>query len=54
MNKLNEEIYENLKDILKKENAGILKFSDEFYPELLKQIYYPPKVLFYKGEISKK
>lgn len=30
----------------------ILKITDNFYPFLLKQIYNPPRSLYYKGEIS--
>lgn len=33
-------------------NIGIVTYSDELYPELLRDIYNPPAVLFYKGDFS--
>lgn len=36
---------------LLRHNVQILAITDEDYPELLKQIYDPPAVIFYKGEL---
>ena len=35
-----------------KKNLGIIKLSDPDYPELLKQIYDPPFIIFYNGNKS--
>lgn len=35
-----------------KSNVKILTYFDEHYPTLLKQIYHPPLVLFYKGNLE--
>lgn len=37
---------------LQKENIQFITFFDEAYPELLKEIYAPPLVLYYRGNIS--
>lgn len=37
---------------LEKENIGYITILDDNYPEILKNIYDPPPVLFYKGELS--
>lgn len=36
---------------IKKEEIKVLTFFDPGYPEVLKQIYDPPLILYYKGEI---
>ena len=38
---------------VEKRGIGILPFIDEKYPKLLKEIYNPPAVLYYKGELSR-
>jgi len=40
----------NIFKILKCSNAGVLNISEENYPILLKEIFFPPPVLFYKGD----
>jgi len=42
--------FDNLIAYIKKNNINILNVSEEFYPKLLKEIFYPPPVLFYKGD----
>lgn len=37
---------------LNKLNAGVITFFDEEYPELLKEIYNPPLILYFKGNID--
>lgn len=37
---------------LKKTGFSTLSFYDPEYPPLLKEIYYPPFVLFYKGDLN--
>jgi len=51
------EVYKNSKSLLeqefkliKKHNARVMAFSDDDYPELLKNIYDPPIVLYKRGE----
>ncbi len=39
---------------LKEEKIGILTLSDPQYPKLLKEIPYPPPLLFYQGDLIKK
>jgi len=36
---------------LRKEKIGIITLADENYPELLKEIYSPPALIYFKGEI---
>ena len=38
---------------MNKENIKIIKIEDMAYPKLLSNIYDPPQLLYYKGEISK-
>lgn len=38
---------------VQKRNISFLTFEDEKYPYLLKQIYNPPAVLYYKGDLSR-
>lgn len=40
-------------DNLKKDNINVYTIFDQEYPELLKQIYDPPIVLYIKGQITK-
>ena len=43
----------NIKDLrsfLARQNAATINISSKYYPELLKQIYYPPPIIFYKGK----
>lgn len=52
---LNEEYRKNLDmyiEYMKKYNIGIITISDPDYPERLKNIYDPPIVLYYKGNIQ--
>jgi len=37
-----------------KENIQVLTIDDESYPQLLKEIYDPPALLYYKGTLNKK
>lgn len=39
-------------DQTEKAGAGLLAYDDEHYPELLKHIYDPPLILWYKGDLS--
>lgn len=41
---------DNLLDNLYKENINIITLEDINYPKLLKEIYNPPELLYYKGE----
>lgn len=36
-----------------KKNLKYINYTDDNYPELLKQIYNPPMTLFYKGDLSR-
>ncbi|QTA37669.1 DNA-processing protein DprA [Thermosipho ferrireducens] len=47
-----EDIYQKIKQDLKNQKYGIVSFWDEEYPELLKNIWNPPAILFYKGDFS--
>ena len=52
---LNEEYRKNLDkyiEYMKKYNIGIITILDPDYPETLKNIYDPPIVLYYKGNIQ--
>lgn len=42
----------NIESELKNKNIEVLTFEDEEYPDILKEIYDPPYVLFYIGNIS--
>ncbi len=44
---LNEEM-----EKLAEEKVSVLTFEDEKYPKLLKEIYAPPMILYYKGTLS--
>lgn len=37
---------------INEQSGGILTILDEMYPKLLREIYYPPTVLFYNGNLS--
>lgn len=39
---------------LEKENISVLTIKDENYPKILKEIYNPPALLYYKGKIFEK
>ena len=41
--------FDNMIAYLGKSNINVLNISGKFYPKLLKEIFYPPPVLFYKG-----
>ena len=41
--------FDNLIAYIMKNNINVLNISGKFYPELLRVIFYPPPVLFYKG-----
>lgn len=41
--------FDNLIAYIRKNNINVLNISGEFYPKLLREIFYPPPVLFYKG-----
>jgi len=47
-----KEEYGKLKELLKANSINTLLITDDSYPENLKNIYAPPLVLFYKGDIS--
>ena len=38
---------------VEKRSIGFLTFEDENYPQMLKEIYHPPAVLYYKGDLSR-
>lgn len=38
---------------VEKRSIGFLTFEDENYPQMLKEIYNPPAVLYYKGDLSR-
>jgi DNA processing protein len=40
----------NLLRLLKCSNSDVVNISEEKYPKLLKEIFFPPPVLFYKGD----
>lgn len=44
--------YQDLKDFLKEHNAHIILFSDEQYPESLKNIHNPPYILYIQWKIN--
>lgn len=44
---------DNICENLEKENIKILEIDDNMYPKLLKEIYTPPPLLYYRGEIKK-
>lgn len=43
---------QKLAELCEKKEIGICTFSDGLYPQRLKEIYNPPAVIFYKGDIS--
>ena len=45
-----ENYFKPILNFLLKKDIGILNISDESYPNLLKEIYFPPPILFFKGE----
>lgn len=38
---------------VEKRSIGFLTFEDENYPQMLKEIYNPPAVLYYKGDLNR-
>jgi len=42
--------FKELLNFLLKNNISVLNISDKKYPNILKQIYFPPPILFFKGE----
>lgn len=44
--------FEKIEKLHKEKNINFITYLDEEYPSCLKDIYYPPKVLYYKGDIS--
>lgn len=47
-----EKDYDTLQEKLEKQNIGVLALTDEDYPSLLKKIYDPPVILYYRGNYS--
>lgn len=43
--------FDDLLKKLEKENIDYVTYYDENYPELLREIYYAPLILFYKGQL---
>ncbi len=43
---------EKILDYIKKENIKVCIFSDNNYPKLLKNIYNPPPIFYYKGNLD--
>lgn len=41
--------FDNMIAYLRKNDINVLNISGKFYPKLLREIFYPPPVLFYKG-----
>jgi DNA processing protein len=41
--------FDNLIAYIRKNNINVLNISGKFYPKLLREIFYPPPLLFYKG-----
>ncbi len=48
-----ENDYETLQIKLEKLNIGVLALTDDEYPDLLKRIYDPPVLLYYRGNYKK-
>lgn len=46
--------FNSVMDFLLKNDIGVLNISDGSYPDILKQIYFPPPILFFKGEKIRK
>jgi len=44
---------EKLIDIMAKEKINAIAIEDEIYPKLLKEIFNPPQILYYKGRLKK-
>lgn len=44
--------FEDLLEKLEKEKIRYITYFDENYPELLREIYYAPMILYYKGQLS--
>ena len=42
----------NLEQLYKSHGIGYLTYFDAEYPDLLREIYNPPLILFYKGNIK--
>ena len=42
--------FKELLNFILKNNISVLNISDRKYPNILKQIYFPPPILFFKGE----
>lgn len=45
---------DNLENILKEKDVKVVTYIDKKYPEVLKNIYNPPAVLYYKGDFLSK
>jgi DNA processing protein len=43
---------EKISDDLARENIKTISIEEDDYPELLKEIFYPPFLLFYKGDLA--
>lgn len=43
---------DQLLEKMEKENINIITINDKLYPELLKEIYDPPPLLYYRGQIE--
>lgn len=43
---------EGILDYCQKHDIGVISIEDERYPERLRHIYNPPRVLFYRGNVS--
>jgi len=46
--------YRGIIDFVEKNKVGLLEIGNDFYPKLLEQIYIPPPVLFFKGDMIKR
>jgi DNA processing protein len=46
---INESYFKSMLGFLLKNDISVLNISDESYPNLLKEIYFPPPILFFKG-----
>src|SRR3989338_11151225 len=42
----------NILEIMTHENIKVVTLADDFYPKLLQEIYAPPPILFYQGELN--
>lgn len=51
-NSLSLEKSEKIEEFCDKNNIKIMTLSDKFYPALLKEIYNPPALFFYRGDLD--